>query len=112
MSSANIDLETDHRRMVRRLMKKTTLGTCQKGTLGMGPTLPTRLHDISEDGIRIILKTPFSPGEEIEVSLTPIGTNRALAVEAAVVWCSKEEKDGYCVAAKFISPLSYEAIFH
>ena len=102
----------EHRRMVRRLVKKTTLGTCQKGNSGLGPVLETRLHDISEDGIRVILKVPMAPGDEIEISITPIGTGRPLTVEAAIVWCSKEQGSGFCVAGKFLSPLSYEAIYH
>ncbi len=112
MSSAHIDLEYDHRRMVRRLVKKTTVVSCQKGLMGMGPNLATRLYDISEDGLRLILRQPLSPGEEIEVNFTAAGTSKTVTVESTVVWCSKEEKEGYCVAAKFVSPLSYEAIFH
>jgi len=99
--------------MKRRLAKKGTAVVCRKGTMGLGPNVAMRLHDISEDGVRLFIKTALAKGDEVEVSLTPPGISKAKVLTAVVAWCTAaQEGNGFWAGAKFRNPMSYSEIFH
>ncbi len=102
----------DHRRMRRRSTKMTTTVICRKGTLGLGPNRGVRVFNISEDGIELLVSEAMEKGDEIEVSLTPLGVSKAIVRLAIVVWCSPHEGDQFLVGAKFFAPLTYTDMYY
>jgi hypothetical protein len=111
MSTSPLDRSKEQRRQIRRKVRNATDVTCRTGTSGMGPNLAIRMLDISEEGVRLTLKQPVNPGEELEISFTPLGCNREVLCGIVVVWCRAH--DGiHSVAGKFRPPVRYDDIFH
>jgi hypothetical protein len=112
----------DHRRMKRKLGKKsvavTKLGkksvavTCRKGTLGLGPNLAIRMHDVSVDGVQLIVKSALVKGDVIEIGFSAPGLPSKLNREAVVVWCSGSESEGFRIGARLRVPLEYGHIYY
>ena len=49
---------------------------CRRGSLGLGPSLTAYPVDLSETGVRLVLRVPLSPGDEAEVLLGGSGLPR------------------------------------
>jgi hypothetical protein len=98
--------------MKRRMAKKTVNVICRKGMLGLGPNLAVRLHDISVDGVQLVVKSALAKGDVIEVVFSAPGLPSNLAREAVVAWCSGPEPGGFRIGARFRNPLVYEHVFH
>ncbi len=82
---------------------------CRKGTLGLGPNIAVGLLDVSETGVRLLVKVALPKGQEVEVSLLPPGHAREFRLTGQVVW-SQETTDGHhCVGIHFDKLLSYVA---
>jgi hypothetical protein len=63
--------------------------------------------DLSETGIRLLVRASLPQDLEIEIGLEGLGHSRPLRLPARVVW-SVETADGrYCIGAEFQSPLCY-----
>jgi hypothetical protein len=111
MSTAPVDHSKDLRRQIRRKVRNATDVSCQRGTSGMGPNIGIRLLDISEEGVRLATNQAVNPGEELEISFTPLGCNREILCGIIVVWC-KAHDGVHSVAGKFRPPLRYDDIYH
>jgi hypothetical protein len=98
--------QTNRRLSRRQLPKGGTEVTCLKGSLGLGVSLALAVLDLSETGIRLVLKTPLEKKQEIEVSLTKPGSGRPFKVAADVMW-SQPTAEGYRIGARFRRRLSY-----
>src|SRR5437660_2841518 len=68
---------------------------CRKGSLDLGPNLGLDLLDISETGIRLLLKQTLARGEEVTVSLDSLRHVRAVKAIGTVIW-SVTAADGTC----------------
>jgi hypothetical protein len=76
-----------NRRLARRRAPKGgTRVVCRKGTLGLGPDLAVSVLDVSESGIRLLVREALAERQEIEVGLTGPGQARAHRLVATVVW--------------------------
>ena len=76
-----------NRRNERRCPPKRSVKvTCRKGALGLGPNLALSLLDVSETGVRLIVKEELKARQEVEITLLGIGQQRPLQVMGAVVW--------------------------
>lgn len=112
MSLATASPSVEQRKNRRRSPKPGTVVSCRLGSLGLGPDVAVRVHDLCEEGIRLLVTTPFAQGDEIEVSLTPLDLSRPIVRLATVVWCGAEGPEGYWVGATFQSYLSYFDLMH
>jgi hypothetical protein len=101
----------DHRRMKRKLARKSVSVICRKGTLGLGPNLAVRMHDLSVDGAQLVINSPLAKGDVIEVCFSAPGIFGKLSREATVAWCSDTLPEGYRIGARFQRPLAYEQVF-
>ncbi len=101
----------DHRRIKRKLAKKSVSVICRKGTLGLGPSLVVRMHDLSVDGVQLVINSPLAKGEVIEVCFSAPGISGKLSREATVAWCSDALPEGFRVGARFRRALGYEHVF-
>jgi len=53
--------------------------------MGLGPNIALSLLDLSESGLRVVLKEAATVGQEVEVNLDS-AAGRALKTTARVVW--------------------------
>jgi hypothetical protein len=96
------------RRRARRAPAKTNAKvTCRRGTLGLGPNLAGGVLDLSETGIRLVVREDLPPGLEIEVGLEGLGHPRPLRLTARVVWSVATADGRYCIGAEFRRRLTY-----
>jgi hypothetical protein len=80
---------------------------CRKGSLGLGPNLVVEPLDVSETGIRLVLKAALEPGHEAEIVLHGTGLSRPLKRLARVVWSLALETGTFVVGLRFDRPLPY-----
>jgi hypothetical protein len=72
--------------------------------LGLGKDLCLAILDVSETGIRLLVKSAVTKGDEIEVELLGVNHRRPLKALAQVVWCIPGT---FCLGAQFRRRLSY-----
>ncbi|HEV3263293.1 MAG TPA: PilZ domain-containing protein [Gemmataceae bacterium] len=105
--NANTAPDTNRRSAPRRQPKKASKFVCRRGKLGLGPNIAVALLDVSENGIRLIAKTPLEPDTDMEIGLQPIGAHRPTLVIARVMWCIPLADGNHCVGARFEKLLPY-----
>jgi hypothetical protein len=81
---------------------------CRRGTLGLGPNLVREAMDLSETGIRLLLRSPLARGEEVEVVIHGMGV-RPVKRFARVVW-SVAADGGWQVGLAFEGHLPYHEV--
>ena len=97
----------NRRRAPRRKPKKSSRVFCHSGRYGLGPNIAVALLDVSETGVRLILRVPLAVGDEVEIGLDGIGERRPSKAAAQVVWCMPLADGNYCVGARFEKPLRW-----
>ena len=75
--------------------------------MGLGKDLCLAILDVSETGIRLLVKSALDTGGEIEVELLGVNHRRPLKAMAHVIWCVETTNGTYCVGAQFRRRLSY-----
>jgi hypothetical protein len=78
-----------------------------RGALGLGANIAVSVLDISESGIRMLVRIPLKAGEEIEVNLTPPGMGKPFRMMADVAWCLALPDGKHCVGASFQKYMNY-----
>jgi hypothetical protein len=91
----------------RRRPKATSKVLCVTGKFGMGPNMAVKLLDISDKGLRLVLKVALPPGHEVEIGLQAPGDRRPTAVPGEVVWCVPMSDGNHCLGVRFTKPLKY-----
>jgi hypothetical protein len=94
-------IHSERRRSRRHRPKPTTEVACRPETRIIGPDVAVSILDISEDGIRLIVKAPLEIGQKIEVDLEGIGYCRPLKLNAEVIWSLATADGNWCIGAKF-----------
>jgi hypothetical protein len=94
------------RRSSIRLPLRTSVRIeCRKGALGFGPNLAAAAVDLSETGVRLVLKSDLPRGQQVEIILQ--GQCQPVKRVGMVAW-SKNRPDGaFEVGIHFDSNLSY-----
>ena len=80
--------------------------TCLRGSLGLNPDIGVRLHDFSEEGVRLVVKALLSPGEEVEVGIAPVLQSKAVTFTGTVVWSGPTE-GGFWAGIRLAHRLTY-----
>jgi hypothetical protein len=97
-----------NRRLTRRREPRHMIKIeCRRGALGFGPNLAAQFLDLSEGGIRIVLKTDLACKQEVEVRLSGPHLARTIMRIADVVWSLPLEDGRCCVGLSFQKRLSY-----
>lgn len=91
----------------RRSPKNSTRVLCRKGALGLGANMAVSVLDVSETGIRLLVKAGFKEKQEIEVLLSGAGQTQHATLLANVVWCVPAADGNFCIGARFQKPLPY-----
>jgi hypothetical protein len=96
------------RRTARRWgPKSSTKITCYKGTLGLGRNLAVSVLDLSETGIRLLIKSSLDRNQEVEIGLLSQHQSRPVKLLANIAWCVPAVDGNYCVGAAFQRSLNY-----
>ena len=106
MAISNPGLQVDRRRCRRRPCTRKMTVSCLRGTLGLGHDIAVRLHDFSEEGIRLVVTALLTPGEEVEACVSPVGQSKAVTITGTVIW-SGETSGGYWAGIQIRRRLSY-----
>lgn len=94
----------------RKKPKNSTKFGCVPNAHGLGQNVAVSILDVSETGVRMVLKAPARIGQEIEVALEAPGDRRTTKIVAQVVWCVETADGQYCVGAHFTKPISYGSL--
>src|SRR4051812_12478558 len=97
---------TNKRRSRRAPPKGTTKVRAYKGPMGLGPNLAVAILDVSETGLRLVLRSDLPKGQEIEVNLDNVST-KPIKVIADVIWSLPMADGNFCVGVSFQKPLRY-----
>jgi hypothetical protein len=76
----------------------------------MGANIAIGLLDVSEAGVRLIIRQPLETGHEVTVGLEPQGTGRPTLIPGVVVWCTALPDGTHCVGIRLEKPLPYDAL--
>jgi Tfp pilus assembly protein PilZ len=102
--------QQNRRRFHRKKPKKSTKVVTFKGSSGLGYNLALSLLDLSETGIRMVVRDSFQTGQDVEVNLESICHQRPIKVLGKVVWCMQAADGSHCVGIHFYRPLPYADI--
>jgi len=91
----------------RRRVRQASKISCITGKFGLGTNVAVALLDVSETGIRLIVQSAVAVGQEVQISLEPIGARRPTGLAAIVVWCIPLADGTHCVGARFDKPLNW-----
>jgi PilZ domain len=83
---------------------------CVTGKFGLGPNVAVSLLDVSETGIRLVLKTALTAGHEVEVSLDSVIGRQAAKIPGQVVWCVPMADGNHCLGVRFSKPLKWSVL--
>src|SRR5438445_3513930 len=87
---------SNSRRSRRAAPKGSTKARAYKGPMGLGPNLAVAILDVSETGIRLVLKNDLPKGQEIECNLDNVSA-RPIKVIADVLWSLPMADGNFCV---------------
>jgi hypothetical protein len=77
-----------------------------KSTLGLGPNIAVSILDVSEMGIRLLLKESLPIGHAFEVSLESVSC-KPIKTIAEIVWSVPAADGTFCVGARFQKSIPY-----
>ena len=93
----------------RHCPKGSTKAQATRNALGLGRNIAVRVLDISETGVRLLVKEELPVKREFEVTLES-AASRPVKVVAEVIWSVATADGHFCVGARFQKPLSYAAL--
>ena len=97
----------NRRRTSRKKPKSSTKVFTCKGMMGLGANLALSILDLSETGIRLLMKEPLAKGQEVEITLEGIQHRRPLKLGGHVIWTVPAADGRHCIAVHFLRSLSY-----
>jgi len=101
------DLRPERRLERRRRPKGWTKATCRKGTLDLGNNIIHGILDVTETGIRLLVREQLAHDQEVAVTLESPSNARPLRVVGNVVWCLQTLDNNFCVGIRFSKRLRY-----
>jgi hypothetical protein len=94
----------------RKCPRRTVKIECRKGALGLGPNIAAGFLDLSEGGVRLLLKEGLEAGNETEVILHGYGMNKPIKRQASVCWSLPLENGLHAVGLHFLKLLPYRDV--
>ncbi len=94
----------------RRTPKRKPKLCCYKGALDLGANLALSLLDVSESGVRLILKSALDPGQEVNLAFEGIAHQKPLKANGRIVWCIPTQDGKFCAGIRLDKYLPYQEI--
>ena len=104
---SQIKSEVNRRSATRHQPRGGSKIVCATGKFGLGPNVGVSVLDVSETGIRLIVKEALPVGSEVEIGLKSPADRKPTPMPAEVVWCVPTADGNFCVGARFGRPLKY-----
>jgi hypothetical protein len=109
--SHSLQTAAAERRIARRRKPKNSAKVvCLKGSFGLGRNLAVAVLDVSETGIRLVVKEALPVNQEIEITLESISCPRPVKQIARVVWCVATADSNWCIGAHFDKLLRFNEL--
>jgi len=99
--------KTNGRNSLRRRPRGKIKIVCQRGSLDLGRNLALSVLDISETGVRLILREPLRTGQEVSITLEGAGSARPVKRLGKVVWSVPSTDGGHCAGINLEKRLDY-----
>jgi hypothetical protein len=96
----------NQRRSRRQSAKSSTKVRAYKNTLGLGKNIAVTVLDVSEAGVRLVLKEDLPIGHDFEVNLESV-CYRPVKITAQVVWCMALADGNFVVGARFHKSITW-----
>ena len=80
---------------------------CRRGALDLGSNLAVSLLDISETGIRLILREPLRSGQDVSITLEGVSCIRPVTRLGKVIWSVPSADGTYCTGVNLEKRLEY-----
>src|SRR4051812_48261400 len=94
------------RRGRRQPAKTSTKVRAYRNAQGLGPNIALRVLDLSETGVRILVKEEMQVGQEFQLSFEGPGA-RPVKVIGNVCWCMQDGPGTFSVGAGFQKSIPY-----
>lgn len=94
------------RRARRQKPRGSTRVIAYRNALGLGKNIALRILDLSETGVRLVLKERPALGLEFEINLDS-PSYRTVKMLAQVVWVTDLESGEFLVGARFAKSMAY-----
>src|SRR6266542_412898 len=99
--------QSNRRRSQRRKPRSSVKVQCRKGDSGFGADLAFALLDLSDTGVRIVLKQELDPLAEVEILIEGYGMKKPLKRPGRVRWQLKLESGNFCTGVEFQKRIAY-----
>lgn len=96
----------NQRRSRRQAPKSCTRIIAYSNAFGFGKNVALQILDVSETGIRLLVKRDLPVGLEFEIKLESAGTN-SVKTTATIVWSIQATDGQWVVGASFAKPINY-----
>jgi len=97
-----------NRRLSRRLgARRGIKATCRHGSLDLGKDIALSVLDVSEDGIRLLLRETVKVKQEVYLALTSAGSPRPLKRLGNVAWVVPSADGTFCAGVQLQKRLAY-----
>src|SRR5438067_4655869 len=110
MTAATSPHVRNRRSSMRRVPRSTVKVECRQGASGLGKNLVVRLLDLSEGGMRLVVKADLAQKSEVEVLLFGAAHGKPLKRIANVCWSEILESGEYCVGLEFQKRLLFAEV--
>lgn len=97
---------TNRRRSRRCPVKTVTRIECRVDAAIQGPNLTILALDLSETGVRLVVRQPLEERQTVEVLLFGLGLSKPLQRMGYVVWTAPKSAAEHCVGIAFYTPLT------
>ena len=100
----------NRRNSQRRKPRSTIHVQCRKGMYGLGSNLSTGTLDISETGVRLVVKDELNPQDEVEVIVGGYGVQKPIKRIGVIRWALKLENGQFCIGIEFQKRLEFRLL--
>jgi hypothetical protein len=105
--SATTPSTSNRRNSHRQTARGSTRVRAYRNAMGLGPNIAVSVLDLSESGVRLLLKEDLPAGREIEVRIESTTASGPKVVVARVIWSVATADGAFCVGARFDKPLAH-----
>jgi hypothetical protein len=107
MPSTIEDVRINRRESTRRRARASVQLTCRIGAFGMGANISRSVLDLSDTGVRLIVRETLTLLAEVEISITSYGMKQPLKRMGEVRWQVELADGTFCVGIEFHKRLTY-----
>ncbi len=107
MGTINETKLSNRRRSRREKTRSSVKVQCRKDALGMGPNLTSKVLDISDSGVRMVINESLDPMSEVEILIDGYGMKGPIKRVGNIRWLVTLDTGEFCVGIEFQKALNY-----